>query len=102
MEKIKNFKIDKIPMSKIVFVVTDGDPYNMDRIILAENYPDYGDDYYVITGNHCSCYGFDSVQWEAITYNKEELIKLVDGWRDSWGAERVIAPLIKNHMGNLY
>ena len=70
----------------------------MDRTILVEDYPDYGE-YTIISGGHCSCYGFDEVEWDAIQYSMDEVIKLAEGWlKNGYGSERIIAPLIKGFL----
>lgn len=98
MKKIDGFKIEQVPHSNIAIVVTSEPDYEMDRVMLVEDYPDY-QDFTIVQGGHCSCYGFDEVQWEVITYTKEEAIKLATGWQESrYGAEPIAAPLMLAYL----
>lgn len=87
MEKIKNFNFGWVPQHSIVVAVTtESDCCDMERYVLAEHQPEYGD-YTLIRGGHCSCYDFDDVEWDAIVYSEEELIDLMAAWwakYDSW------------------
>lgn len=94
----ENFNLSLIPQWKIVFAVTSNLGYDIDRIILVENYPD-DDDLLLIHGSHCSCYGFDDTQWDATWYTKDELIQIAKGWMDTGsGAETIAAPLLINYL----
>lgn len=98
MRKIKNFKVTDIPFDKIAIVATSEQDYEMDRTILVEYYPDYGG-HTVVHGSHCSCYGFDEVEWEAIIYTTAQIRKLAIGWlKSGYGSEGIIAPLILNYI----
>ena len=99
MKAINNFSIHTIPIHKVAAIATSDHSYEMDRTMLVENYPDYGD-YTVVHGSHCSCYGFDDTKWDATTYTKDELKLLVVGWMaNSYGSEAIIAPLISRYIG---
>ncbi len=100
MKAINNFNIHTVPLHKIVIVATSDRSYEMDRIMLAENHPDYGD-YTIVHGSHCSCYGFDDTQWDAQTYTAAELKLLAVGWMESgYGSEAIIAPLILRYINS--
>ena len=66
-----------IKLHNILFTTTSTEDYEMSRLILLERMPDtdYGE-YVLIEGWHCSCYGFDDTEWEAIIFSREELDKL--------------------------
>lgn len=66
-----------IKLHNILFATTSTEDYEMSRLILLERMPDTDyDEYVLIEGWHCSCYGFDDTEWEAIIFNREELDKL--------------------------
>ena len=102
MNKIKNFNILTVPVYKMVFMATSDHAYEMSRTILVEDYPEHKD-YTVVKGYHCSCYGFDATEWEAVTYTVDELRLLVKGWLissyDLHDSEGIIAPLILRYIG---
>lgn len=78
MEVIQNEKefIGKIKFHEIVIVSTSPIDYEMARIMLVEKDGDFGNEYYVVEGYHCSCYGFDDTKWEVMKYDRKDLIKL--------------------------
>ena len=96
MKKL-NIDVKNIPLHNIVFVATSIPDYEMDRAVFVENYPTFGD-YVLVTGDHCSCFGFDEVEWESIQYDKQEILELMKVW--TYGAEAIIAPLITNYLQN--
>ena len=101
MDKIKGFKAEQIPFSQIAIVATSGPDYEMVRVMLIENYPE-GGDYTILTGGHCSCYDFHEVEWDAITYNREEVRKLAKSWvKTGYTSEKIIAPLILAYIEEL-
>lgn len=78
MKKV-NWKELNIKPCNILFSFTSEPDCEMDRQILLEfdyEEDDYNENYVVLEGWHCSCYDFDEVEWEAIEYTKEELIRL--------------------------
>jgi hypothetical protein len=79
MKKINNFKLTDIPHHEISVVVSSQIDYEMERYLLADDYP-HTNEFTIIQGSHCSCYGFDETQWEAITYEKEEFHTLMKLW----------------------
>lgn len=98
MENIKNFSITDIPTWKIALVATSDHDYEMDRTMLVEDYPDYGD-YTIVSGGHCSCYDFGETKWDATKYTSDELKKVAQTWRDNgYGSEMNIAPLILRYL----
>lgn len=38
----------------------------------------YEDSYILLTGGHCSCYGWEEVGWGAVEYTKGEVMKLAE------------------------
>lgn len=78
MEKY-DFKKDNIKFHNIVIAVTSERDYDMERWFLLEDLDDLRyDEYVVVEGGHCSCYGFDDTQWDAMKYTKEELLKIAE------------------------
>lgn len=102
MKQIKNFKIEKIPVWQIVIAATSEPAYEMDRVLLAENWDGDRVDYTswtLLTGGHCSCYDFDETTWDATVCNTDELRELVSGWLEhGYGAEKIAAPLILHYI----
>lgn len=98
MNKIDGFKIEQVPVWKINTVITSNPDYEMDRTYFVEHWPDYTD-YTLVTGGHCSCYGFDETKWEAITYTKDEIKKVVENWKESgYGSEVGASSLILRQL----
>ena len=97
MKIIQHAKIEEIPFHHIVFAVTSKeDCCDMSRIVFLENYPKYGD-YTFAEGGHCSCYGFESIQWTlTILENRGELKRLITSWIENKGdyIEAKIAKMI--------
>ena len=99
MERMEKFKFDDVPHHAILVAATSEPDYEMDRIVIAEDWESYGD-YVVIYGGHCSCYDFDQTQWSAIKYTKDELVKVLKGWAETgWGVERIIVPTALAALG---
>ena len=89
MEKY-NLKLNDIKIHNIVYAVTTPNDYSMGRWLLLEDMPDTKyNEYVIVEGFHCSCYGFDDTKWEAIKYEKDELIKLakIKANEDYWYKE---------------
>lgn len=98
MQKISDFKIDQIPVWKIIFAATSYPDYEMDRVYIIEDYPQNGD-YTVVTGDHCSCYDFDETEWEAITYSRDEIECLLKSWENTYFmSEQLIASMTLNYL----
>ena len=81
MKVINDFDLKLVPQHKIVFVLTSEPDYEMGRLIFAEDWPEF-DQFALIEGGHCSCYGFDDTRWEATIVNRDELDKILAGWID--------------------
>ena len=77
MKKI-DYKTLNIKPHNILFASTSNQNYEMSRIILLEDMVNTGN-YIILYGDHCSCYGFDDTEWEAIVYSEKELKKLKYG-----------------------
>lgn len=91
MNTINGFKLEDVPQHNIVFAATSEPDYSMDRVIVAEDWPNYGDTT-IISGGHCSCYGFDETSWDAMTYTYDEAQAVINGWlKSGYGSERIIA-----------
>ena len=80
MRVLKNFKLKTLPSHRVVIALTDNEGYEETRFILATAGISSPEDYLVITGGHCSCYGFEETTWEATAYSVEELWKLMNSW----------------------
>ena len=82
MRKYKEGKLNKLQLQpyNIVVAQTSAPDCEMDRQILLEELEglEYGEEYVLLDGGHCSCYDFDETEWEAIVYTREELLKLAD------------------------
>ena len=85
MEKY-DLKLSNIKFHNIVLAITSEPGYEMYRYLLIEDLEDSCyDEYVVVEGFHCSCYGFDDTKWEAIKYTKNELLtlaekRIIDEW----------------------
>lgn len=91
MQIIKSFRLEQVPQHKITFAATSEPDYSMDRIIVAEDWPDWGD-VTVITGGHCSCYGFEETVWDAVTYTEDEAKTVISNWlKSGYSTEKIIA-----------
>ena len=78
MEKY-DLKLSNIKFHNIVLAITSKPDYEMWRYLLIEDLEDLRyDEYIVVEGYHCSCYGFDDTKWEAIKYTKNELLILAE------------------------
>ncbi len=80
----------------VLFAATSERDYEMSRVILA----DTGNEFTVLYGGHCSCYGFDEVEWDATEYTELELEVLAPTWAaegSEYGAlGRFLVPWLKN------
>lgn len=74
-----NIRENKPQLHNILFAVTSERDYQMNRLLLLERMPDTDEfnEYVLVEGYHCSCYGFDDCRWEATVYTREELSKLL-------------------------
>lgn len=90
MRILPNFKLADVPLYKVLFAVTSEPDYEMSRILIVEDYPDY-DDYAVVEG-HCSCYNWDETAWDATIYTKDELLKVLTNWlgRGTYIKQRIV------------
>lgn len=63
----------------ILFSWTSPQDYEMVRYMLIEDIDGLDhNEYLLLEGGHCSCYGFDETDWDAIVYTKDELLKLAN------------------------
>ena len=73
---LKNVKIE---LHNVVFSTTTPEDYEMSRLLLLENMPQVNwDEYVLVEGWHCSCYGFDETQWDATVFSEAEMDKLME------------------------
>lgn len=88
MEKY-DLKKGNVKFYNIVIAITSEPDYEMERWLLLEDLKDLKyDEYVIVEGCHCSCYGFDDTQWDAMKYTKEELIKIAkDRLKNDWYTE---------------
>lgn len=81
MKKYQEGRLNKLQLQpyNIVVAETSEPDYEMNRKILLERLDglEYGE-YVLLEGGHCSCYDFDETEWNAMIYEKEELIKLAN------------------------
>ena len=76
MEKY-DLKKGKVKFHNVVITITTTPDYEMSRWVLLEDLEDLKwNEYVIVEGYHCSCYGFDETKWEATKYDKEELAKI--------------------------
>ena len=74
-----NLKDKIIEFHHVLFAKTSPTDYEMSRLLLLENMPNTDwNEYVLVEGWHCSCYGFDDTQWDAAVYTEEELDKLLE------------------------
>ena len=98
MNKIPNFKLEQVPSHKVAFALTSPIDYEMERILLAQDWPDWSD-YTLIQGWHCSCYDFDEAKWDAIRYGETELCQVLLGWHERGdGLERQFSELAMAYL----
>ena len=73
---LKNVKIE---LHNVVFSTTTPENYEMSRLLLLEKMPQTKwDEYVLVEGGHCSCYGFDETQWDATVFSEAEMDKLME------------------------
>ncbi len=83
---MKNYNIKGkiIQPQNIVFATTSEPDYEMSRLILLENMPDVGyNEYILMEGSHCSCYGFDETEWDCTQLTADELKTILK--QNDWG-----------------
>ncbi|MCM4101069.1 hypothetical protein ND433_12485 [Clostridioides difficile] len=69
----------KLKPHNVLLSYTTPEDYDMGRSMLLEGVSTLSyNEYLLLEGGHCSCYGFDETEWSAIVYTKEELIKLAN------------------------
>lgn len=102
MEKYE-LKTGKVKFHNVVITITSEPDYEMNRWLLLENLEDLKwNEYVVVEGYHCSCYGFDETKWETIKYTKEELLKIAKDRinnKSSWlGTEATFYKLVLEYL----
>lgn len=77
---MKKIKVPKLIEPWRIICAAQSEPdYSEERYILIHAGENTWDDAYaVIEGGHCSCYGWNDVEWDSIEYTKEELLKLAE------------------------
>lgn len=65
--KSDNLRNVKIKPHNIILTHTTPIDYDISRLMLVEDIDELGgyDEYLLLDGYHCSCYGFDDCAWEA-------------------------------------
>ena len=72
-----------IKMHNVLFATTSAIEFEEERLLLLEDMPDTNDDEFVLVeGSHCSCYGFDETNWDCIKLTRNELNKLLEKIED--------------------
>lgn len=100
MYKLKEFESNNIPIASVAFAFTEEYDYSATRTLFLVAYPN-NNEYTLVEGGHCSCYGFDEVEWEAIVYTEEELLKVLRGWMNDPDSNTYkVAKMIVEYMGN--
>jgi len=104
MWSINDFKPGAVQFHEILFALTSGIGYSMDRLLVLEmdvgihkpKLPGWDQEeslYAVLCGGHCSCFGFKETKWDCTIYIKEDLRKVLDGWlREGDELEKIAAP----------
>ena len=78
MEKY-NLKNKEIKLHNILFATTSTIDYYMERLILLQDMPESKENEYVLVeGYHCSCYGFDETEWDCTKLTETELKKILN------------------------
>lgn len=82
---------------QILFTWTSYPDWEMERKILLEQVDglDY-DEYLLLEGFHCSCYGFDDTKWEGIIYTKDELRKLANA---DYNGKDLFWEMVRDYVG---
>ena len=80
MEKISNFNLSSVKVQNVIYAKTSPQDYEMSRTYIVES----GNDYIVLEGYHCSCYGFNDIAWEAIKYTDDEMKKICKFKDEDW------------------
>lgn len=66
-----------VKLHNILFTNTIADGYEEQKYILLTDIEGIAyDEYLLLEGGHCSCYGFDETEWYATVYEEDELINL--------------------------
>ena len=79
MQKYNLKNKDDIKLANILFATTSTRDYEMCRLVLLENMPNTNYNEYVLAeGGHCSCYGFDEIEWDCIVLTQKELEKILE------------------------
>ena len=82
----------------ILYASTSPLDYSMDRIILLEDLSDIEyDEYVLLEGGHCSCFGFDETEWDCTLLTREELIKIIK--ENPWGLRNNLKKYIESYIG---
>ena len=97
--KLKN-KTD-IKMHNVVFATTSSAlGWKMERLLLLEDMPDTKiDEYVLVEGEHCSCYGFDDTDWWCIKLTEEELDELLENADKSEGLRKELKEFWSRYCG---
>lgn len=76
MEKYE-LKKENIKFHNIALSLTNSECFEAERFLLLEDLNDIKyNEFVVVEGYHCSCYGFDDCKWEAVLYSVSELIEI--------------------------
>lgn len=64
----------EIELWRIICASQSEPDYSEDRqILLYGGDGEWQDEYILLHGGHCSCYGWQEVEWSAVRYNRSEL-----------------------------
>lgn len=64
----------EIELWRIICASQSEPDYSEDRqILLYGGDGEWQDEYILLDGGHCSCYGWEEVEWDAVKYSRSEL-----------------------------
>ena len=90
-----NIKNKQIKLHNVLYTVTSEVDYSMSRLMILEDMPDTNwDEYVLVEGGHCSCYGFDDTEWTCTLLSKDELVKILE--KNDWDELRKKAKAFLN------
>lgn len=99
---MKNYEIKnkQIKLHNVLFAATSEVDYEMERLLILEDMPDTAyNEYVLVEGFHCSCYGFNDTNWDGTLLTKEELLKILDV-NDYRGLRKKAKMFLKEYFTN--
>lgn len=101
---MRNVEAPKAIKTWRIICASQSEPYySEDRQILIYAGQDrYDDGYMLLEGGHCSCYGWEEVDWNATAYSREELEALARSKTDGGcyeKSERMFWAMVRIALG---